>query len=429
MSIYNNNFKQTPIGLIPIEWAAERFEKVFELLPTNSFSRDNLTVDETENKIQNIHYGDIHAKFENEILDCSTVALPYVKVEMIVKQNFVFLRDGDLIIADASEDYEGVGECVEVKNVGTKKIISGLHTFLARDNSNKTAKGFRTYIFKNPKVFIELKKIATGISVFSISKSNLQKLLIPIPTLPEQKKIATILSTWDAAIDNCKAIIQNLQQRNKGLAQELLTGKIRVKGFEEKWKITSLNECLNYTPRVVPKPTGNYLALGLRSHGKGVFHKQGIDPEDVAMDVLYEVKENDLIVNITFAWEQALAIVSKQDEGGLVSHRFPTYTFKTEKAIPEFFRHFIIQKYFKYLMELISPGGAGRNRVMSKIDFLKLELKLPNANEQKAIANILDAAKAELNQYQQKLQTLQHQKKGLMQQLLTGKIRVKTENQ
>mgnify|MGYP002363300740 FL=1 len=54
MSIYNNNFKQTPIGLIPIEWAAERFEKVFELLPTNSFSRDNLTVDETENKIQNI---------------------------------------------------------------------------------------------------------------------------------------------------------------------------------------------------------------------------------------------------------------------------------------------------------------------------------------------------------------------------------------
>jgi type I restriction enzyme S subunit len=75
-------------------------------------------------------------------------------------------------------------------------------------------------------------------------------------------------------------------------------------------------------------------------------------------------------------------------------------------------------------MELISPGGAGRNRVMSKTDFLKLDVKLPDVKEQKEIANILDAASAELNQYQQKLEQLQLQKKGLMQQLLTGKTRV-----
>ena len=74
-------------------------------------------------------------------------------------------------------------------------------------------------------------------------------------------------------------------------------------------------------------------------------------------------------------------------------------------------------------MELISPGGAGRNRVMSKTDFLKLEIKLPDVEEQKAIATILDKASEELNQYQQKLETLQLEKKGIMQQLLTGKVR------
>ena len=85
-------------------------------------------------------------------------------------------------------------------------------------------------------------------------------------------------------------------------------------------------------------------------------------------------------------------------------------------------------KYFKFLMELISPGGAGRNRVMSKMDLLKLEVKIPDVKEQKAVANILDTTASELNQYQQKLQTLQLQKKGLMQQLLTGKTRVKIDN-
>jgi len=259
----------------------------------------------------------------------------------------------------------------------------------------------------------------------SLSGSTISAIPLAVPPHPEQQKIAAILSTWDMAIDNYNAIIEKLKNRNKGLAQQLLTGKIRVQGFEKKWKLTPLNECLAFTPRQVLKPVGNYLALGLRSHGKGIFHKNNIDPVDVAMDFLYEVKENDLIINITFAWEQAVAIVSKKDEGGLVSHRFPTYTFKTEKAIPEFFRHYIMQKYFKFLMELISPGGAGRNRVMNKTDFLKLEIKIPEVKEQKAISRILNTATTELKQYQQKLQTLQKQKKGLMQQLLTGKTRVK----
>ncbi len=259
----------------------------------------------------------------------------------------------------------------------------------------------------------------------SLSGSTISAINIPTPPLPEQQKIASILSTWDAAIDDCKAIIDNLKVRNYGLTQKLLTGKIRVKGFTEKWKVSAINECMSFTPRPIIKPTENYLALGLRSHGKGVFHKTDFDPASIAMETMYEVKENDLIINITFAWEHAVAIVSKKDEGGLVSHRFPTYTFNSQNAIPEYFRHFILQKRFKFLLELISPGGAGRNRVMSKTDFLKLEIKIPDVEEQKAIADILDKATEELNQYQQKLQTLQVQKKGLMQQLLTGKTRVK----
>ncbi|OXG03669.1 type I restriction enzyme S subunit [Flavobacterium araucananum] len=270
----------------------------------------------------------------------------------------------------------------------------------------------------------ELRQLSTGDGGRGgLNLNIINSMFIPIPTLPEQQKIASTLSTWDVAIDNCKAIIGNLIVRNNGLAQQLLTGKIRVKGFDKKWNNKVITECLNFTPRPIIKPTANYLALGLRSHGKGIFHKNDFDPASIAMETMYEVKENDLIINITFAWEHAVAIVSKKDEGGLVSHRFPTYTFNYKNAIPEYFRHFILQKRFKFLLELISPGGAGRNRVMSKTDFLKLEIKIPDVEEQKAIADILDKASEELNQYQRKLEILQLQKKGLMQQLLTGKIR------
>lgn len=90
-------------------------------------------------------------------------------------------------------------------------------------------------------------------------------------------------------------------------------------------KKISLSKFLTFAPREIEKPTENYLALGIKSHRKGIFHKPDTDPRTLSMDKLYAVKQNDFIVNITFAWEHAVAIVSKEDEGGLVSHRFPTY--------------------------------------------------------------------------------------------------------
>lgn len=259
---------------------------------------------------------------------------------------------------------------------------------------------------------------------YSRHYTELKNIQLPIPPLPEQQKIAEILSTWDDAIATCKKTIDTLKDRNKGLAQQLLTGKKRLSGFSEKWEVKPLGDLLIYTPREVDKPNETFLALGLRSHGKGVFHKPDFEPSAIAMTKLYEVKENDLVVNITFAWEQAIAIASKKDEGGLVSHRFPTYTFNPKTATHLYFKFFILQSFFKSMLELISPGGAGRNRVMSKKDFLKLEVKVPKIEEQIAIAQVLETADQELKSYEAKLEAFQLQKKGLMQQLLTGKIRV-----
>jgi type I restriction enzyme, S subunit len=167
-------------------------------------------------------------------------------------------------------------------------------------------------------------------------------LKLPIPPLPEQKAIAQVLSTMDKVIQLTNQLIAKKEQRKKWLMQNLLTGKKRLRGYEKKaWKVKMLEEILIPISRPVNKPEINFLALGIRSHGKGTFLKNDFDPSKIEMETLFAVSENDLIVNITFAWEGAIAIVKKEDEGALVSHRFPTFTFNKEHGIVNFFRHLI----------------------------------------------------------------------------------------
>lgn len=263
---------------------------------------------------------------------------------------------------------------------------------------------------------------ATGVP--SLSASTISSIKILIPPLNEQEKIAEILSTWDLAIEKQEQLIEKKKEFKKGLMQRLLSGEVRFKEFNDKWKKARLDKYIEHISRECDKPSEGYWRLGLRSHGKGAFHQFVDDPTKVAMDKLYKVKANDLIVNITFAWEHAIAIANLDDEDKLVSHRFPTYEFKVN-AYPEYFKYYILQSRFREMLVNISPGGAGRNRVMSKKDFLKLEVLIPSYDEQKRISEVLISADKEIELLEKELEALKLQKKGLMQRLLTGEVRVK----
>jgi type I restriction enzyme S subunit len=271
------------------------------------------------------------------------------------------------------------------------------------------------------------KKIEQGSTFTAVSSDDVRKFkLLVSKSEAEQKAIAQVLSTADSAIHASEKLITQKEQLKKWLMQNLLTGKKRLKGFEStKWKIQPLENYIKPIVREVPKPNVPYLGIGLRSHGKGTFLKHDEQPEKNSMDNFYVVRPKDLIVNITFAWEQAIAIVRPEDDGALASHRFPTYTFIEDRGHPDFFRFYILQPRMKFMLQMISPGGAGRNRVMSKSDFIKLEFLLPEYKEQTAIAQVLQAADKEISLLKEKVEKLREQKKGLMQVLLTGKVRLK----
>ena len=209
-------------GKVPKGWEVKKVGDVFDTYPTASYSRSKLLETGT---CKYIHYGDIHTKFDT-FLDISNTELPYISDDMI--KNFVFLKDGDIIIADTSEDYEGVGKLVEIKNIGNDKVISGLHTLHIRSKSDELINGYKGYMFNEERVMLSLLKYVTGIKVYSISKSCLARVLIPIPTKEEQKQIKSKLDSVNSIILQKKEEINTLERLKKSLMQNLLTGRVRI---------------------------------------------------------------------------------------------------------------------------------------------------------------------------------------------------------
>lgn len=202
-------------------------------------------------------------------------------------------------------------------------------------------------------------------------------------------------------------IPQGYQQTRAGLApNDWVNGHISDILFNEK--------------RTVPKPQNGYWRIGIRSHAKGTFHEFVENPDEVDMDELYVVKKDDLIINITFAWEHAIALADENDDGLLVSHRFPTYVFKKEQ-IPYFYLNVFVQNRFKELLALISPGGAGRNRVMSKKDFLQLPCFIPDFEEQQKIAEILMQCDKVIELYEQEIEEFKKLKKAYLRKMFPKK--------
>ena len=199
------------------EWKKISLINVFTFYNTNSLSRADLS---DEGLIKNIHYGDIHQKFNN-ILDVNKEKLPYIKSEINIRNEANYCQDGDLIFADASEDYEGIGKAVEVINVGNNKIVSGLHTILARDTKKVMSLGFKGYLFNTSLIHNQIRVLANGFKVYGISKNNIYDLNVRIPTKMEQEKITKFLNLLDKKIELQQRKIEALKIYKKGLLKKI----------------------------------------------------------------------------------------------------------------------------------------------------------------------------------------------------------------
>lgn len=226
-------FKQTELGRIPEDWQIKSYADIFTFLSTSSNSRADLS---NSGDYGYIHYGDIHTKWHTR-LDLSKTSLPKISENLVTS---AFVQHGDIVIADASEDYEGVGKSIELSNQSSNPVVSGLHTFLLRDKNEQLSDGFRGLINDIPVVKASIQRLATGLKVYGISKKNLMTVMIPFPHKKEQTAIATILSDMDAEIQVLQQRLEKTKDIKQGMMQQLLTGKVRLLDSSAKSDIQTL---------------------------------------------------------------------------------------------------------------------------------------------------------------------------------------------
>lgn len=414
-------FKRTEIGLLPAGWDVRTIGELFEYKRTSSFSRSDLT---SSGEVAYIHYGDIHTRFDH-VVDFSDNDIPYLKPA--IKTSATRLRDGDLIIADASEDEIGVGKCVEVRNLDGIDAVGGLHTIVLRPRGDKFCHSFGGYILESAPVRSQLLRLATGLKVFGISKGALSGLLLPIPPKHEQRAIAEALSDVDELLEALDALIAKKRAIKKAAMQELLTGRTRLPGFSATWEskpISEFTECVaGGTPSTfIPE----YWGGSVKWMSSGELHKKRI--KDVEGRItLRGLRESSAILIPPASVLLGLAGQGKTRGTAAITKVVLSTNQSIAAILPnssfnsEYLYHTLDSRYDE--LRGISTGQGGRGGLNLGI-IGSIHIPFPPIKEQEAIAMALTDMDGEIAALEHRLEKTRQIKKGMMQQLLTGRVRL-----
>lgn len=197
------------------DWEERTFADVFIKLRNNTLSRDCLNAE--SGQARNIHYGDVLVKY-GSIVDIQNNQVPFVNSDVECKR-WDRLKDGDIVIADTAED-DSVGKAVEVTNIGSDVVYSGLHTIACRPRES-FARNYLGYYMNSDAYHDQLRPYMQGIKVTSVSKGNIALTRMSVPSLPEQRKIADCLASLDDVIAKAKDELDAWCELKKGLLQQM----------------------------------------------------------------------------------------------------------------------------------------------------------------------------------------------------------------
>ena len=203
------------------EWKKVRVSNLLDFYPTNSLSWEQL--DYSNGQIKNLHYGLIHKGLPT-MVDASSDLLPYIKEE-IVPKSYTLFKEGDVSFADASEDTNDVAKAIEILNCNGQQIVSGLHTIHGRDNTDQTVIGYKGYAFASESFHKQIRRIAQGTKVFSVSVRNFDETYIGVPSKDEQAKIAKLLIAIDKRIATQNKIIEDLKKLKSAISKQAFAQK------------------------------------------------------------------------------------------------------------------------------------------------------------------------------------------------------------
>ena len=276
----------------------------------------------------------------------------------------------------------------------------------------------------------KLLRLGNGSTFLEVPKSDFESFKIPLPPLPEQKAIAQVLSTADAAIHTTEKIIAQKEFRKKWLMQQLLTGKKRLKGFSGEWNEKKLSD---FFDRVTRKNTEGNTTVVTISAQRGFVRQTDFFNKNIASEITdnyFLVERGEFCYNKSYSNGYPWGATKRLNdfEKAVVTTLYICFGVKDEKITnPEFFEQYFGANHLdKGLTKIAHEGGRAHGLLnVTPSDFFSLKVTVPNQEEQTAIARVLQAADKEISLLKAKAEKLREQKKGLMQVLLTGKVRLK----
>lgn len=421
--------KKTEIGMIPEDWDVQRFSDTFRILNNNTYSRAELNY--ASGQFRNIHYGDVLILFP-EVLDCTREDVPYINDEVRISGSAQPLQDGDVVMADTAED-ETVGKVTEVTNTSDKPVMAGLHTIPCRVKFGEFVSKWLGYYMNSHLYHDQLLPYIHGTKVSSVSKGSLGDTVIIAPKAPEQKRIVDALSDVDALVVDLEKLIQKKKDIRQGTMQMLVTGKKRLDGFSGDWVKINLAKNSRLKARIGWQglTTAEYLDEGYAYLITGTDFKDGrinwngchyVNYGRYVQDPNIQVSNGDLLLTKDGTIGK-VAYISDLDRPATLNSGVFVVKPITNAYTAHFMFYVLESSVFKDFLQQLSAGST-INHLYQK-DLVKFDLYVPpSTEEQEAITGILFDMDLDIYKLEEKLSKYRKIKQGMMEELLTGKVRL-----
>ena len=382
-------YKDSPLGIIPKEWEVKRLGEFAPLqrgfdLPTDKIVRGEYPV-VYSNGILNYHY-----------------------------------------------EYKAKGPGVVTGRSGTIGKVTFVESNYWPHNTSLWVTDFKG---NNPKYvfhlysYINLSKFASGSGVPTLNRNDVHASKFAIPPIHEQDKIVEVLDFWDTAIEKQSELIEKLKLRKHALMQQLLTGKKRLPEFNGEWKRKKLGDIAERVTRKNEEDNKNVVTISAQ---RGFVIQTDFFNKSVASETLdnyYLIHKDEFCYNKSYSNGYPMGAIKRLTafDKAVVTTIYICFKLKNLSTINiDFFEQYCESGIFnKELVKIANEGGRAHGLLnVTPSDFFNIHMRIPNINEQNAIATVLVNADKEIELANEKLSNLQSQKRGLMQQLLTGKKRI-----
>lgn len=389
-------------------WEQRKLSSVVTPVKSYSITRDN---ERKSTNTEYIHYGDIH-KFTNTIID------DHVTLPNIADGDYIPLNEGDLVLADASEDYVEIAKPLVLFKTDGRNVVSGLHTIALHPHDVESL--FLYNVFNSQNFRRYGYKVGTGLKVFGVSSKNILKYSFNSPSMYEQKKIDSILLKLTDLIAANEDKLEQLKTLKKLMMQKIFSQEWRFKGFTDPWEQRKLFEV---TERVTRKNTQlqSTLPLTISAQYGLIDQNTFFDKQVASRDVsgYYLIKNGEFAYNKSYSKGYPVGTIKRLDKysEGVLSTLY--ILFKVTNADSQFLvTYFEGNKWYQEVMKRATEGARNHGLLnISPKDFFNMHLFIPVKSEQYKVGSIILKISCLIAANEDKLNQLKKLKKYLMQNM------------